>query len=297
MVSPVSSKQDALTGKSGDNKVLFPALQADSFRHPIDLLSTKILKGLIGVDYVTRRILNPLIEKLFLLENLSFGIRVTEKQLPDLYTCLSEACQILDIKPPYPELFLRQNPYPNAYTLAFQGERPFIVLHTALLDLLNTEELQVVLAHELGHLKCEHGVWLTIANSLSVLWNSLGPIGLPISTAIERQLVLWFRAAEFSCDRASLLVSQNPSVVICTLMKLSGGSYSSHQKLDAEEYIRQAEDFTRESQKSILSKIISRQLMEAVTHPLPVLRAIELKRWSQSNEYVSLLKNGKPFLK
>lgn len=36
-----------------------------------------------------------------------------------------------------------QNPLPNAYTLAIAGRKPFIVLHTALLDLLTPEEVQV----------------------------------------------------------------------------------------------------------------------------------------------------------
>jgi hypothetical protein len=80
-----------------------------------------------------------------------------------------------------------QNASPNAYTLAIAGKQPFIMLNTGLLELLNTEELQGVIAHEvrspveqrvlrnvgsphsryvllqLGHLKCDHGVWLTVA--------------------------------------------------------------------------------------------------------------------------------------
>ena len=36
-----------------------------------------------------------------------------------------------------------QNPLPNAYTLAIAGRKPFIVIHTALLELLSPQELQV----------------------------------------------------------------------------------------------------------------------------------------------------------
>ena len=36
-----------------------------------------------------------------------------------------------------------QNPVPNAYTLAIAGRQPFIVIHTALLELLTPRELQV----------------------------------------------------------------------------------------------------------------------------------------------------------
>ena len=53
---------------------------------------------------------------------------------------------------------MRQDPRPNAYTMAVQGQRPFVVVTTALLDLLEPREVQAVIAHELGHLKCEHGL-------------------------------------------------------------------------------------------------------------------------------------------
>ena len=62
---------------------------------------------------------------------------------------------------------LAQNPSPNAYTLAIAGRKPFIVVHSALLELLKPAEVQAVLAHELGHLKCDHGVWLTAANVIA----------------------------------------------------------------------------------------------------------------------------------
>ena len=51
-----------------------------------------------------------------------------------------------------PELYVRQGPRPNAYTMAVQGQRPFVVVTTALLDLLEPRVLQAVIAHELDHL-------------------------------------------------------------------------------------------------------------------------------------------------
>jgi Zn-dependent protease with chaperone function len=278
-----------------NKRLSFPSLQADSFRHPVDLVSTSLLRRLVGVDTISRKLINPFVEKLFLLENLSFGIQVSSRQLPDLYALLVQACRILDIYP-YPLLFLRQSPYPNAYTLAFQGEKPFIVIHSSLLDILNEAELQVVLAHELGHLKCEHGVWLTLANSFAVLFNSLGAIGFPLSNVLERHLMKWFQAAEFSCDRASLLVSQDAFVVTSTIMKLAGGSSSIHRHLDAKEYMKQAEEFSKESQKGLFSRLVSRQLAEIGSHPLPVTRITELNRWSTSLEYEKLLRTGRPLI-
>jgi hypothetical protein len=53
--------------------------------------------------------------------------------------------EVLQMEPP--ELYVRQNPNPNAYTLAITGRKPFIVVHTSLLELLTLPELQAVIAH------------------------------------------------------------------------------------------------------------------------------------------------------
>jgi Zn-dependent protease with chaperone function len=44
-----------------------------------------------------------------------------------------------------PDLYIRQNHVPNAYTLAINGKKPFIVVHTSLVELLTPRELQVLL--------------------------------------------------------------------------------------------------------------------------------------------------------
>lgn len=62
-------------------------------------------------------------------------------QLSDLHGLLVEAAEILNIEAP--DLYVRQSPIPNAYTLAISGKKPFIVVHTSLIELLTREELQV----------------------------------------------------------------------------------------------------------------------------------------------------------
>ena len=56
-----------------------------------------------------------------------------------------------------------------------------------------------------GHLKCNHGLWLTVANVLASGTVSVLPI---ISELVEEALMRWLRAAELTCDRAALLVAQ-----------------------------------------------------------------------------------------
>jgi Zn-dependent protease with chaperone function len=64
-------------------------------------------------------------------------------QLPELHRILVEAAKLLNTEAP--DLYIRQNPVPNAYTLAINGKKPFIVVHTSLVELLTRKELQVLL--------------------------------------------------------------------------------------------------------------------------------------------------------
>lgn len=274
------------------SRVKFPSLRPDSFRHPIDVRATRTLKAFIGLEGLLRALLRTAEQTMFF-ENISTGVKVSDKQYPSLWAMLKEACDVLDL--PVPQLYVRQNPIPNAYTLAVQGNKPFIVLHSSLIDLLTPAELQAVLAHELGHLKSEHGVWVTMANLLLLLsTSSLGNIlGQIVYEAFNTQLLLWQRAAELTCDRAMLLVIQDPRVVISTVMKLAGGTTKYSDEMDIEEYLAQADQFD-EASKTRFGRLLRRSMTIGSTHPLPILRVRELKRWSESNHFRALLRSGKP---
>ena len=62
-------------------------------------------------------------------------------QLSDLHQLMLEAAEILNLDAP--DLYIRQSPVPNAYTLAISGKKPFVVVHTSLVELLTRKELQV----------------------------------------------------------------------------------------------------------------------------------------------------------
>jgi Zn-dependent protease with chaperone function len=258
-------------------------LRADHFRHPLDLRATANLKQLPAFDMVIRNLLGPLAEQVFYLDNIASSVLVSEKQLPDLHALLLEACKILDLEPP--QLYVRQHPVPNAYTFAMRGKKPFIVIHTALIDLLNPEEIQAVIAHELGHLKCDHGVYLTLANILIQL-ASLGGL----AQGLQAQLLEWVRCAEFTCDRAALLATQNPRVVASVLMKLSGGSPKLVEQLNLDAFLEQARAYDDISEDQF-GALLKQAMTEQLTHPVPVLRAREIDRWAGSQEYQSLLQS------
>ncbi len=273
-----------------DHKIPLLGLKADQFRHPLDREATNALKQFPGLDLLVRQLLGSLGEQFFYLENIASSVLVGEKQLPDIYGLLLEACKILDLEPP--QLYVRQNPVPNAYTFAMRGQQPFIVIHTSLLELLTPGEIQVVIAHELGHLKCEHGVYLTLANLMVLAAGNLPSLGQLLAQSLQNQMLQWLRCAEFSCDRAALLATQNPKTVASVLMKLAGGSPTLAPQLNLDAFLAQARAYDK-----ISSSAIGQMLKEAqtaqLTHPLPVLRAREIDFWASSKEYESLLQNQK----
>lgn len=265
-------------------------LKADHFRHPLDLEATNSLKQLSGLDMLVRNLLGTVGEQFFYLDNIASSVLVGEQQLPHLHKLLLEACQILDIEPP--QMYVRQHPVPNAYTFAMRGRQPFIVLHTSLIDLLTPAEIQAVIAHELGHLKCDHGVYLTLANLMVLAAGQLPSFGQLIAQGLQAQLMMWLRCAEFTCDRAALLATQEPSVVISLLMKLAGGSPTLASQLNVEAFLAQARAYDDIS-NSQLGEILKQAQTSQLTHPVPVLRAREIARWATSQEYENLLQKRK----
>lgn len=213
----------------------FKGLTSVMFAHPLDAQITKQLSQIPFLESVARNIYT-VIEQAFVVENLGSSILVGPKQMPMLYKSLVTASKILDIPPP--DLYVKQNPSPNAYTLAFMGRKPFIVVHTGLLDLMDEKEVMSVLGHELGHLKCEHGVWVTLLN---LIIESVDFVVGPVAP-LRSLLLRWQRSAEYSCDRAALLVSQDYRVVASVLMKLCGGSSKNEfsRDLNVDAFLEQA---------------------------------------------------------
>jgi Zn-dependent protease with chaperone function len=269
------------------SKITLMGLKADRFRHPLDLQATNALKQVPGMDIAIRSLLGSVAEQFFYTTNIASSILVGEKQLPDLHKLLLEACKILDLEPP--QLYVQQNPVPNAYTFAMRGKQPFIVLHTSLIEMLTPEEIQAVIAHELGHLKCEHGVYLTMANIMILATNLLPTWGTILAQSLQNQMLQWIRCAEFSCDRAALLAIQDPQVVMSVLMKLTGGSPSLAPQLNLDAFIEQAKAYDSVAEDGGLGEMLQAAQTAQLTHPVPVIRAREIERWASSAEYQAIL--------
>ncbi|NJM96632.1 MAG: M48 family metallopeptidase [Phormidesmis sp. RL_2_1] len=283
------ASSDLLSDPSSNltSKSLLIGLNADHFRHPLDKAATQALKRLPGLDVAIRSLLGPLGEQFFSLENIAASVLVGPNQLPDLHSALVEACNVLDLD--IPQLYIKQHPVPNAYTFAMRGKQPFIVIHTSLIELLNPAEVQAVIGHELGHLKCDHGVYLTLANLLTMATSQL-PFGAVLMQSWQAQIMEWVRCAEFTCDRAALLATQDARTVASVLMKLSGGSPTLSPQLNLDAFIDQARSYDAIGE-SKLGEMLKQIKTNELSHPVPVLRAREIDRWASTPDYQALLES------
>ena len=86
-------------------------------------------------------------------------VRVDEHQFAGLHRLLGEVGRTLDVAE-LPEMYVTNSPITNAMTIGM--DKPIIVLNSALLDLLDEEEMRFVVAHELGHAMSGHAVYRTL---------------------------------------------------------------------------------------------------------------------------------------
>jgi Zn-dependent protease with chaperone function len=148
-------------------------------------------------------------ERVYYLENVASNVRVTPRMFERLHRALGWGCKILGIEEP--ELFVQVDPVPNAFT--YGHTRPFIVLSSGLVDMLDDEERFFVIAHELGHIKCGHVLYTVLARNIAAVVSLIGQATLGLGALLGQGLVLalhdWYRKSELSADRAGLLCVQD----------------------------------------------------------------------------------------
>jgi Zn-dependent protease with chaperone function len=256
----------------------FPGLDARDFQHPWDASATEALKSVPGLDLVVSKIMEYGLERIFYLQNTASNVRVTKRQFPRLHRSLGWGCKILGVEEP--EMYISLDPVPNAFT--YGHTRPFVVLTSGLVDLLDDEERFFVIAHELGHIKAGHVLYSVIARNIAEIIALVGQATMGIGSLLGQGLVValldWYRKAELTCDRAGLLCVQDLDPCIRTFMKLAGGARQLFDEMDKQEFIRQIREYEA-ADFSTLNRAYKLMLTAYRTHPFPILRARELDEW------------------
>ncbi|KPQ39171.1 MAG: M48 family Zn-dependent protease with chaperone function [Phormidium sp. OSCR] len=267
----------------------YPGLSSDAFRHPLDREAEDALRSLPGFDGVARKFVEYVYERpqaVFMTGNY---IQVGPRQYSSIYQLFREAVRSLDVSPE-PLLFLSQNPQLNAVSLG--QDHPSITLNSGLVDAVNEEQLQAIIAHELGHLKCGHTILIqmamwAISTAMFVGEFTFG-MGNVLGSGLLYAFYEWRRKAELSADRAALLVMDDLDTVTQTLMIMAGGSQKYAHELDMGEFIRQSQryqELDRDELNQVYKFLLYNGVQGMATHPFAVERLHYIRQWGQSADY------------
>ncbi|MBO86672.1 MAG: hypothetical protein CL927_15060 [Deltaproteobacteria bacterium] len=257
------------------------------YRHDLDIQATRAVSSTIAFEDAARKLSELLPERAWRALNAAGRVQVGPDQFPELYEVYRGCCKRLAIHPE-PPLFIARGGF-NAMTMGI--EEPVVIIHDLLVGLLPQRELEFVIGHELGHIKFDHVLNLTIAQLLKVpgmVLDRVPILGPFLKTGLDLALFEWQRKAELSCDRAGLLCAQDPDAGYRVMMRMAGAPalYAAEFNIDA--FIRQYEDL-QVHQKDLLTRSFYMFSTATRSHPWAAVRAYELKQWIESGEYQAVL--------
>jgi Zn-dependent protease with chaperone function len=269
-------------------RVPLKGLPPTAFQHPLDRQATENLKKIKGFDWLVGKFIEYGFERIDYITHIGSGIRIGPRQMAMHYAMLRECCDVLDVAEP--ELYVMEGGV-NAYTSGHN--HPFIILETGLLELMEDDEVMAVIAHELGHIKCGHVLYKTMARGLRPLIEMVGKatlgVGSIVGAGVESALSAWDRRAELSADRAALLGIQNAQPCVTMLMKIAGGTTRHVQALDPEQFLNQARAYKEGLDQKTTDRFYRFLANLGSTHPFAVERARALDEWAGTPEYNAIL--------
>ena len=272
-----------------DRKVL-TQISSRAWEHPADRAALNTLRAIPGFDEVVRKVAGALGDTAIRQIFLANAVRVGPKQWPKLDSLYDEVLATMDW-PTRHELYVTQTPIVNAAAVGF--DKPFIILNSATLKLLDREEQRDIVGHELGHIMSGHVVYSTLA----IIILTVGITNLPFLAGMallpfQLALLEWYRKAEFSSDRAGLLTTQDTTPSYMTFLKMAGGTPVNDKgevidTIDLQAFVEQASEYeTQGNAWDRVWKILNTALRD---HPFHTVRVAELQRWVQSGEYQRIL--------
>jgi heat shock protein HtpX len=165
---------------------------------------------------------------------------VDEEEYPELHAMVSRLSQQADL--PKPKIAVADSRVPNAFATGRSQKNSAVAVTTGIMNTLDEEELEGVIAHELAHIKNRDVMVMTIASFLSTLAFLVVRFGWwfgggrrengGVIVAILASLVVWVvsfvlirtlsRYREFAADRGGAVITGNPAALASALMKISG---------------------------------------------------------------------------
>jgi heat shock protein HtpX len=161
---------------------------------------------------------------------------VDERSAPEFYRMIARLAQRAGL--PMPKVYIVESPNPNAFATGRNPENAAVAATTGLIDMLSPEEVEAVMAHELGHVRNRDTLIMTmvatIAGAISMLANfglffgngNRNPVAAiaamfmaPFAAMIVQMAIS--RTREYGADRAGAEISGNPNALATALAKIA----------------------------------------------------------------------------
>lgn len=164
------------------------------------------------------------------------AVEVDAGSHPEFYSMVQNLAQRAQL--PMPKVYIVDQAQPNAFATGRNPENSAVAATTGLLNMLSHEEVEGVMAHELGHVKNRDTLVMTmvatIAGAVSMLANfgmffrgrNAGIAGLmavliaPFAAMIVQMAIS--RTREFGADAKAAEISGKPLALASALAKISG---------------------------------------------------------------------------
>ena len=237
----------------------------DQFRYTFDNLSE------ITINKTQNTISQTSYNNPHLKSLLSTSVRVTHEIFPKVSKVIDKVFERLKIKNNF-NFFITANHLQTQATCAMmpQSSSAEIIITSKMIDLLNDEELQSVIGHEISHFYYQHALYPNPNQS---------------KTKTEYLNLLHLsRAAEISADRAGFLGSSSLEHSLRSMLKITSGLGDEHIQFNFSSYLDQLRELTEV--KGDQSQLYS-------THPTFLNRMQALIWFSMSHEYHQFFETDK----
>lgn len=257
-----------------------------AYEHPTDRAALAAVRSLPGFDVFMRKVSQWSVERQQHVVATGSKIRVTRKQLPEVYALWQIALERAGMSDE-PGLYVDASGM-NAVTRG-SGHKQVIV-GSSLVSLLEPAELLFCMGHELGHIRSDHVFYRWMTEKLREITEMVGAVtGLAAMAigSLRLPLLEWYRKSELTADRFGLLVGQDLEAAGRTLMKLAGAPPAYFRKMDWRTFAAQGSEVNVED--GATDRFWSLVAGAGETHPWPAVRAASLLAWAEGGDYERLM--------
>ena len=261
--------------------------RSELYMHDLDRTAVDALNRFPKFVQFKKAYMANMDEKVEKICKLSSAIRLNENQMPEIYNLLPPICAKLGIS--IPDLYYIKSKEMNAWTSG--STNPYICVTSELVEKVPTELVSSVIAHECGHIACNHVLYHSMAIQLlngidSSPLMKIDSIRKYVTPTLVNALLYWYRCSELSADRAAVLCDGGPNQTIDMLLRIHG-----YENVNREEFLKQALDLKRFVEESDSNKFLEQMIIKEDSHPRLATRVYECFEWTKTEQYSDIL-NG-----